>query len=277
MAVIRLDKYLADMQQGTRSQVKSLIKAKRVKVNGQIAKKADVKIQTEQDEVLVDNQLVSYESYEYYILNKPQGVVSATVDNHYKTVVDLITEKKRKDLFPVGRLDIDTEGLLLITNDGDLCHNLLAPNKHVDKCYFAIVLGEVPEEAKEQFRLGINIGTAEQEEITLPAELQIKEYQTIKNLSMQYKEKVTSSYMRFVNDMAEQEELDNSKITCVELTIHQGKFHQVKRMFQALNHPVLYLKRISMGSLVLPKDLELGEYQRLTSKELELLQKNLLT
>ena len=269
MAVIRLDKYLADMQLGTRSQVKSLVKAKRVKVNGEIVKKPDIKIETGQDEVLVDNQLIAYESYEYYILNKPQGVVSATVDNHYKTVVDLITDKKRKDLFPVGRLDLDTEGLLLITNDGELCHNLLAPNKHVDKCYFAIVLGEVEEEAKTLFQQGIDIGTTEQEELTLPAELKINEYCLYDNLDVQYKAKVMETYKRLSEDSFHLGELHgNSKVTFVELTIHQGKFHQVKRMFQAIHHPVLYLKRLSMGSLVLPVDLELGEYRRLTSEEL---------
>ena len=271
MAVIRLDKYLADMQLGTRSQVKSLIKAKRVKVNGQLVKKADVKIETSEDEVLVDNQVIAYESYEYYILNKPQGVVSATVDNHYKTVVDLITVKKRKDLFPVGRLDIDTEGLLLITNDGELCHNMLAPNKHVAKCYFAIVLGEVPEEAKVQFLEGIDIGTSE-EEITLPAQLQIKQYQAIKDLDTELKEKVLASIVQGKEKPCKSDSFEESTVTLVELTIHQGKFHQVKRMFQAIQCPVLYLKRLSMGSLLLPEDLKVGEYRRLRREEVEMLQ-----
>ena len=143
--MIRLDKYLADMGCGTRQEVKKLIRSGQVSVNGAVVKKPETKVEQTVQEVCLNGEKVGYESFEYYMLNKPAGVISATEDRSCQTVVDLIQEKKRKDLFPVGRLDKDTEGLLLITNDGELAHRLLSPKKHVDKCYFAPVsalLGE---------------------------------------------------------------------------------------------------------------------------------------
>jgi 16S rRNA pseudouridine516 synthase len=176
---------------------------------------------------------IAYEQFEYYMLNKPAGVVSATIDARDKTVIDLIEEKNRKDLFPVGRLDKDTEGLLLITNDGELAHQLLSPKKHVDKVYYAKVEGHVTDEDVELFQRGVDIGEKEQ---TLPAKLVI---------------------------------LQSGVISEVHLTIQEGKFHQVKRMFEAVNKKVIYLKRLSMGTLQLDETLLPGEYRRLTEEELQ--------
>ena len=173
---------------------------------------------------------------EYYMLNKPSGVVSLTEDARCTTVVDLIRDKKRKDLFPVGRLDKDTEGLLLITNDGQLSHRLLSPRKHVDKTYYAQVAGRVTKEDAEAFREGVNIGTEEKEEWTRPGVLEI---------------------------------LKSEEVSEIRLTIQEGKYHQVKRMFQAVGKEVLYLRRESMGSLKLDETLKPGEYRPLTKKELE--------
>ena len=140
---LRLDKFLADMGKGTRSALKEAVRKGRVRVNGEVIKKADIKVRIPGDTVTLDGEEVAYAVMEYYMLNKPQGVVSATEDKKYPTVLDLIADKKRKDLFPVGRLDLDTEGLLLITNDGDLAHRLLSPKKHVDKVYSGRAYGPV--------------------------------------------------------------------------------------------------------------------------------------
>ena len=166
--MIRLDKYLADMGCGTRQEVKKLIRSGQVSVNGAVVKKPETKVEQTVQEVCLNGEKVGYESFEYYMLNKPAGVISATEDRSCQTVVDLIQEKKRKDLFPVGRLDKDTEGLLLITNDGELAHRLLSPKKHVDKCYFARVSGKVTEDDVRSFENGVNIGSLEQPEITMP-------------------------------------------------------------------------------------------------------------
>ena len=230
---LRLDKYLADMGCGTRSQVKKAISGRAVQVNGEIVKSADLKIDTECDEVLFHGTLVRYAGYEYYMLHKPAGVVSATEDTKETTVLDLIVGRQRKDLFPVGRLDKDTEGLLLITNDGDLAHRLLSPKKHVDKTYYARVQGKVTAEDIAAFKHGVDIG---EEKLTLPAELKI---------------------------------LKTDEVSEIELTIFEGKFHQVKRMFRAVGKEVLYLKRLRMGTLVLDETLKTGEYRKLTEKELK--------
>ena len=240
MAVImlRLDKYLADMGVGTRQEVKQKIRKGMVMIDGEVIKSPERKVDPEKNNISVNGQQISYVTYEYYMLNKPAGVVSATEDKHEKTVIDCIESKKRKDLFPVGRLDKDTEGLLLITNDGALAHRLLSPKKHVDKVYYAKIDGHVTQETKENFASGVNIGTVEQEEMTMPAVLEI------------------------INAGEESE---------VRLTIQEGKFHQVKRMFESQGMKVTYLKRESMGSLKLDKTLKIGEYRPLTEKELELL------
>lgn len=233
--MMRLDKYLAEMRVGTRQEVKKQIRQGKAAVNGTVVKAADTKIDETSDEVTICGRNISYVSYEYYMLNKPAGVVSATEDRRDTTVIDLIKEKKRKDLFPVGRLDKDTEGLLLITNDGDLAHRLLAPKKHVDKVYYAKIDGMVTEEDVKRFAEGIDIG-AEEEEMTRPAKLDIMK-------------------------SAEESE--------IRLTIHEGKFHQVKRMFLAVGKEVTYLKRERMGTLCLDENLKPGEYRLLTEEEIE--------
>lgn len=234
--MIRLDKYLADMGCGTRQEVKKFIRSGQVSVDGIVVKKPETKVEQTVQEVFLNGEKVGYESFEYYMLNKPAGVISATEDQSCQTVVDLIKDKKRKELFPVGRLDKDTEGLLLITNDGALAHRLLSPKKHVDKCYFARICGKVTEEDVRSFEKGVNIGSQEQPEITMPGKLEI----------------ITSD--------------DISKI---RLTIQEGKFHQVKRMFQAVGKEVIYLKRLRMGTLILDENLGIGEYRPLTKEELE--------
>ena len=234
--MIRLDKYLADMGVGTRQEVKKYMKQGRVTIDGEIVKKPETKVDTDKSKVCFDGKEVAYAQYEYYMLNKPAGVISATEDSRCETVIDLIESKKRKDLFPVGRLDKDTEGLLLITNDGALAHRLLSPKKHVDKCYFARVQGKVTEEDVEAFSKGVNIGTSEEEEWTMPGELVI---------------------------------VNSDEISEIRLTIQEGKFHQVKRMFAAVGKEVIYLKRERMGTLVLDESLALGEYRELTDEELK--------
>ena len=234
--MIRLDKYLADMSIGTRQEVKKYIRQGRVKINEDIIKKPEYKIREDEDKITFDGAPVAYETFEYYMLNKPAGVISATEDKRDKTVLDLIKEKKRKDLFPVGRLDKDTEGLLLITNDGALAHRLLSPKKHVDKCYYAKISGGVTEEDVRVFKERINIGTQEEPEWTMPAELKI---------------------------------LEKGTVSRIRLTIREGKFHQVKRMFLAVGQEVVYLKRECMGALVLDEELAPGEYRKLTDSELK--------
>lgn len=234
---VRLDKFLADMNVGTRSEVKTLIKKKRVKVNGAIVNKENIKIDMENDEVMLNDSIIKYVEYEYYMLNKPAGVVSATEDSKDRTVVDLIKENT-KELFPVGRLDKDTEGLLILTNDGQLAHNLLSPKKHVDKKYYARIKGVVDKEYIEQFSKGLNIND---EYVTKPALLEIISVDKENNQSEIY------------------------------VTITEGKYHQVKRMFKAVGMEVVYLKRVSMGRIILDERLELGEYRLLSDEEVRLL------
>lgn len=244
---MRLDRYLVEMKKGSRSEVKKMIKSGRVSVDGETCREAERKIQPSASEVSLDGTQVGYAAYEYFMLNKPAGVVSATEDGRHKTVVSLIEDAKRRDLFPVGRLDIDTEGLLLITNDGKLAHRLLSPKKHVDKTYFARVEGRLPENAIEQFKKGL---TLEDGTRTLPARLVIQK----------------------ASGTAEDDGKADSNLSEIELTIHEGKFHQVKRMFEAVGCRVVYLKRLSMGSLRLDESLAPGAYRRLTEEEISKLQ-----
>lgn len=232
MSLIRLDKYLADMQVGTRSEVKKLIRAGKVQVDGHTCKSPEVKFDPEETEVLVEHTKIGYAAYEYFMLNKPKGCVSATEDSRYPTVLDYITDHKRKDLFPVGRLDLDTEGLLLITNDGALAHDLLSPSKHIPKTYEAMIDGIVTEADVELFAKGMDIG---EKKLTKPAELVI---------------------------------LKSNVISHVQITICEGKFHQIKRMFEVVQKPVLELKRLSMGTLMLDESLASGEYRPLTDNEI---------
>ncbi|MEY8337236.1 pseudouridine synthase [Lachnospiraceae bacterium 62-35] len=232
---IRLDRFLTEMGVLSRSQAKEAAKKGRIFINGEVEKRTDRKIFPGVDRVMVDGTEIGYKAWEYFMLNKPSGVVSATEDKRYPTVLDLIEEKARRDLFPVGRLDMDTEGLLLITNDGALAHRLLAPKSHVDKVYYARIEGNIPSDGEQLFQEGLVLSDGTK---TLPARLQV---------------------------------LEGGGEVC--LTIHEGKFHQVKRMFEAIGCKVIYLKRLSMGTLVLDEGLRPGEYRRLTEEELEQLQK----
>lgn len=233
MPQMRLDKFLGEMGEGSRTQIKEIAKKGRIQVNGQTEKKSERKINPESDQIRVDGRVIRYAAMEYYMLNKPAGVVSATEDSRYPTVVSLLTDAVRKDLFPVGRLDIDTEGLLLLTNDGALAHRLLSPKKHVDKVYYARIEGQLPPDSQKRAEEGIVLEDGTQ---TLPAKLEI------------------------LNPEGE-----------IYLTIHEGKFHQVKRMMEALGCRVVYLKRLSMGSLLLDESLAPGEYRKLTDEEVETL------
>lgn len=234
--MIRLDKYLADMGIGTRQEVKRYIRKGEVTLDGGVVKSPEQKVDPEKQKVCFRGKSVSYAQFEYYMLNKPAGVVSATEDRNDKTVLQCIESRKRKDLFPVGRLDKDTEGLLLITNDGALAHQLLSPKKHVDKIYYAKVDGRVTEETGQHFSRGVNIGTEEAPEMTLPARLEI---------------------------------LKSDDISEIRLTIQEGKYHQVKRMFASQGMKVIYLKRESMGPLVLDENLRPGDYRALNDQEIE--------
>ena len=230
---MRLDKFLKDTGFGSRKEVKVLIKQKRVSVNDIVISNEGISVDENTDIIKVDNTQVIYIKYVYIMMNKPQGVVSATVDNVHSTVIDLINDYKYLDLFPVGRLDIDTEGLLLITNDGALSHNLLSPKKHVDKTYYL----ETDEVLASDDINKIESGVLIDNELTLPAKLEIVK--------------------------------DNKYL----LTIHEGKFHQVKRMISSVGKKVTFLKRIKFGALELDKDLPLGSYRLLTNEEIEKLKK----
>ena len=247
--VMRLDRFLGQMGQGTRSQIKEMAKKGRIQVNGQVAKATELKVHPDSDQVAVDGVLVGYAAMEYYMLNKPKGVVSARTDNRYKTVVELIGDALRQDLFPVGRLDVDTEGLLLITNDGELAHNLLSPKKHVDKVYLARLTGILPEDAVKRMKEGIVLEDGTR---TLPAEL--------KYPAAGEEEPGADSGSGGKEDRGLKEVL---------LTIREGRFHQVKRMFEVLGCHVVYLKRLSMGSLTLDPGLKPGEYRPLNEDEIQ--------
>lgn len=226
---MRLDKFLCDTAGFTRTEAKNAVKKGQIAVNGQVQKAADFKVKENTDTVTFQGKPLSYAAFHYYMLHKPAGVITATEDKKESTVMDILREEKVKNLFPVGRLDKDTEGLLLITDDGELAHNLLSPKKHVDKEYLVKVRDSISEDDCRKLSEGVDIGD---EKPTAPAK---------------------------VERVAEKEIL---------LTIREGRFHQVKRMLQAVGNEVLYLKRLSMGSLRLPKDLEKGAYRPLSEEEI---------
>lgn len=226
--MIRLDKFLCEAGAGSRSEVKLLIKKGRVTINGTVAKAPETKVDEKNDQVALDAQPLSYEKFVYYMLHKPAGVVTATRDNHEKTVMELLKDAPGKDLFPAGRLDKDTEGLLLITNDGALSHRLLSSAKHVDKTYLVRTKAPVTDEMRRRLEEGVDIGD---EKPTLPAKAELTE--------------------------------DGELL----LTVTEGRFHQVKRMLSAVGNEVVYLKRLSMGPLVLDGALSKGEYRVLTQEE----------
>lgn len=231
---MRLDKLLAHSGFGTRKEVKELIKKGYVQVNNKIIKSDKTQVDPQVDVIKVDDEVITYEEKVYYMLNKPAGYVSATEDNLHPTVVDLIDDYYRNDLFPVGRLDIDTEGLLILTNDGVLAHQLLSPKRHCPKIYYAKIKGVVTLEDIETFKNGVIIDN---------------EYQC------------QSAILKILSTDATESE--------IEVTIYEGKFHQVKKMFLAVGKEVKYLKRICMKNLILDENLELGEYRRLTDEELD--------
>lgn len=261
MSLVRLDKYLADAKVGTRSEVKKYVKNGRVKINDAICKDSSAKLDTEKDEVFVDGIKLNYEEFHYYMLYKPAGCVSATKDRLSETVLSFLGEDAGKDLFPVGRLDKDTEGLLLISDDGKLAHELLSPRKHVDKTYRAIVTGKLNNEAITQFETGLDIGDDKK---TLPAKIEF-----IDSIS---KVSILNEH-EFINSIPETLELVNGLTTdegyIYDVSIHEGRFHQIKRMFEAVGEKVIYLKRLSMGNLLLDENLQPGEYRKLTVDELE--------
>ena len=242
--MIRLDKYLADMGAGTRQEVKRKIRKGLVSVNHKTAGAPDLKIREGEDVVSVEGREIGYAAYEYYMLNKPAGVVSATTDSRDLTVVDLIQEKRRKDLFPVGRLDKDTEGLLLLTDDGELAHRLTSPAGHVPKTYYVEVDGVLTQEQQKALEEGVDIG---EERPTRPA-------------------RVTAADGREAFHSPDAASAWN-------LTITEGRFHQVKRMMQAVGMRVVYLKRVGMGTLTLDPHLASGQIRELTQEETDRLRK----
>lgn len=233
---MRLDKFLANSGIGTRKEVKDILKNKKISVNDTFVKDGKIQIDEEKDIVKYEDKIIYYKPFVYIMMNKPAGVISATEDSHHKTVIDLLNNEYRTyDIFPVGRLDIDTEGLLLLTNDGVLSHNLLSPKKHVDKKYYVKIANSLSGDDIKMLENGIKL---EENFVTKKAKVEIICNNSEKNENLAY------------------------------ITISEGKFHQVKRMFKAVNNEVLYLKRVKMGGLSLDEKLKLGEYRELTEEEL---------
>ncbi|MED3662510.1 pseudouridine synthase [Ureibacillus sp. FSL K6-8385] len=234
---MRLDKLLANSGYGSRKEVKQLLKKEQVTVDGKVVKDPAMHVDPDRQEIYVFGEKLEYKKYIYIMMNKPKGVISATEDLREKTVIDLLSPLLRHyHPFPVGRLDKNTVGLLLLTNDGDLAHQLLSPKKHVPKTYFARVKGKVTEEDVRAFQQGVVLDDGT---ITKPAELKI---------------------------------LKSGDLSEIELTIYEGKFHQVKRMFEAVNKKVVFLKRLSMGNLTLDPNLKYGDYRELTDEEVKAVQ-----
>ena len=233
---MRLDKFLVACAVGSRTEVKNFLKSGRVTVNGKKEKSAKLQIDEETDEICFDGQKLDYEEFVYYMMNKPKGVISATEDPNHKTVLDLLDDYARaKEVFPVGRLDIDTHGLLLLTNDGKLAHALLSPKRHVDKIYLARINGVMTDADVETFAQGVPL----KDFTCQPAKLELVSVDTEKDQSL------------------------------VRVSIAEGKFHQVKRMVGYCGKEVVDLQRLTMGTLTLDEDLKRGEWRRLTKEELE--------
>ena len=231
--LLRLDRFLSETTSYSRKELKAIIRQGRVRIGDRVTLQADSKVDPALDTVYLDGQPVIYESLVYYMLNKPAGLITATRDSREKTVMDLFKAEGKKDLFPVGRLDKDTEGLLLITNDGALAHFMLSPARHVEKVYHALVRTAVSDADIRAFEEGLQI---EPDWQALPAKLAV---------------------------------LQAGEHPLCEVTITEGKFHQVKRMFEAVGNEVLALKRISMGPLVLDETLAGGAYRSLTREEVD--------
>ncbi|EGT3902364.1 rRNA pseudouridine synthase [Clostridioides difficile] len=233
----RIDKILSNLGYGSRSEIKKYCKQGSVVVNGSEVSNPGTQVDTENDEILFNGEEIIYREYIYLMMNKPAGYISATTDKYDPTVLDLIDLSYLAfEPFPVGRLDKDTEGLLVLTNDGKLSHRILSPKKHVPKTYYAKIDGVVTEEDVEAFLEGVVLDDGYK---TMPSQLNI---------------------------------LKSDDESEIELTIHEGKFHQVKRMFESVGKKVVYLKRLSMGNLKLDESLELGEYRELTDEEVKLIE-----
>ena len=230
--IVRVDKILSELGFGSRQEIKKHVKAGKVRINDNVVKKPEEKLNSEVDKLFFEGKEVEVEEFETFILYKPAGYVCATKDNVHKTVMELICSK-RKNIVPVGRLDLDTEGILILTNDGALNHRLVSPVSHVDKVYYAKFEGALAGDAIERTAIGLDIGDGE---VSKPAKLEI---------------------------------ISSNEIM---LTIHEGKFHQVKRMVKALGGEVTYLKRVAFGGLI-PDDLKLnkGESRKITEIEMEML------
>lgn len=254
---MRLDHYLSAVGIGTRSEVKKIISKGRVTVDGAVCKDAGFQVNADGSEVCCDGKKLRYREFVYFLLNKPQGIISASKADlrnpSERCVVDLIAEEQHRKLFPVGRLDKDTEGLLLITDDGKLAHNLLSPAKHVDKIYYAELGLPLSEEDRKRIEAGIDIGD---ETPTLPA--------VIERVLFTDAAGAADGTGTFCEGGSRATDLNR-----VYITIREGRFHQIKRMFEAVGNEVTFLKRISMGSLRLDPGLAPGEYRELTTEELQ--------
>lgn len=234
---MRVDKLLSNVGVASRAELKKYCKQGLISVNGKVINNPGIQVDSENDEVMFNGEKIVYREFIYIMLNKPDGYISATFDKHDPIVLDLIDSSYLVfEPFPVGRLDKDTEGLLVLTNDGQLSHRVLSPKKHVPKTYYAKIQGKVTEEDILAFEKGVILDDGYE---TMPSQLKI---------------------------------LKSNDISEIELTIHEGKFHQVKRMFESVDKKVVYLKRISMGKLKLDESLELGEYRELTEEEVKLIE-----
>lgn len=278
---MRLDKFLADMGVGSRSDLKKAIRKSLVTVNGTVEKDPGAQVSAE-DHICYDGAEIRYAEQQYYMLHKPAGVLSASEDRRQTTVVDLINlndELVRKDLFPVGRLDKDTEGLLIITNDGPLAHQLLVPKHHIDKTYYAIVTGTITEDDQRAFTRGIRYD----EKLTaLPATLRVLSTgKTVADLRRELGFTATSERLlrtrlagpAFIGAEEPADITEDSLVSEVEITIQEGKFHQIKKMVKALpgGKEILYLRRITMGALRLDPNLAPGEFRKLRQEEIKIL------
>ena len=301
--MIRLDKYLSNMTGESRSIIKSEIKKGNVIVNGATVLKAENKIDEIKDEVIYKGESVAYSKYAYYMFNKPAGCVSATTDNTCKTVIDYLKNEQVSGLFPVGRLDKDTEGLLIITNDGELAHKLLSPKKHVAKKYYARIKGNLPTDVEKRFEDGLDIGD---EKKTLPARIEVLQNARTTESTDKLTGKTDNMTGKADNMTGKTDNMtgntDNmtgntDNITDVVISdrsdalpdegpalfdsevyvvITEGRYHQVKRMFKAVGCEVTYLERKSMGGLELDDTLRRGEYRKLTAEEINTLLNTLI-
>ena len=234
---LRIDKILSNLGYGSRAELKVYCKKGLVKVNNKVVSNPGTQVDTDVDKIEFNNEVVKYREFVYIMMNKPDGYLSATFDKRDPIVLDLIDPSYLTfEPFPVGRLDKDTEGLLVLTNDGQLAHRVLSPKKHVPKTYYAKIEGMVTEEDVKAFQKGVILDDGYE---TMPSQLKI---------------------------------LESGEISEIELTIHEGKFHQVKRMFESVGKKVVYLKRLSMGKLKLDETLHLGEYRELTDEEVKLIE-----